>query len=113
LNIYRIAENYTVSAQIRPDDVAAIAAAGYTLVICNRPDGEEFGQPAAEDIAGACATHDIEFHHLPFKGSDVSAETASAFRELLSNSSRHVFAYCRSGQRCAYIWSLAVGQQGP
>ncbi|MGC1487714.1 MAG: sulfur transferase domain-containing protein, partial [Albidovulum sp.] len=31
---------YAVAPQITPDDLAAIKAAGFVRVICNRPDGE-------------------------------------------------------------------------
>ena len=43
MTIYRLSENCAVSSQIQPTDVAAIAAEGFTTIICNRPDGEDFG----------------------------------------------------------------------
>jgi sulfide:quinone oxidoreductase len=36
-------QQVTVSGQIRPEDVGHIAAAGFRVVMGNRPDGEEAG----------------------------------------------------------------------
>ena len=40
MDIRKITDEFSVSPQIRVADVAAIAAAGFRAVICNRPDGE-------------------------------------------------------------------------
>ena len=40
MQIRPITDKYAVSPQIDPADVPAIKAAGYTTVICNRPDDE-------------------------------------------------------------------------
>ena len=53
MNIVKLSDNVAVSGQIQPEDVAAIADAGYKVLINNRPDGEEPGQPANADIAAA------------------------------------------------------------
>ena len=37
----------SVSPQIAPGDMAEIAAQGFKAIICNRPDGEEAGQPSS------------------------------------------------------------------
>ena len=42
-----------VAGQIRPEDVAEAAAQGVTLIVNNRPDHEEPGQPLAEEIRQA------------------------------------------------------------
>src|SRR3546814_533169 len=47
MDIKTINSQLGVSPQIEPDEVAAIVAAGYRSIICNRPDGEEAGQPPA------------------------------------------------------------------
>ena len=44
----QITDDYAVSGQITPDDVAAIKAAGFRSIICNRPDDEQPGQPSAD-----------------------------------------------------------------
>ena len=49
----QITEEYAVSGQIAPEDIAAIKAAGFRSIICNRPDDEQPGQPTADEIAMA------------------------------------------------------------
>ena len=41
-------------------DVAALAASGFRSIICNRPDGEEAGQPPAATLAEAAAAHGLD-----------------------------------------------------
>jgi uncharacterized protein (TIGR01244 family) len=102
--VHSLTESFAVSGQIAPDDVAEIAAAGFATIVCNRPDHEEAGQPMAEDIARACETHGLEFGYLPFRGSLLPPGLPEAFAEHLRTSSGPVLAYCRSGQRCAYLF---------
>lgn len=106
----RIAENFTVSEQITPDHVAEIASAGYRIVVCNRPDDEEPGQPSAAEIAAACETHGLDFHHLPVSGPMLPPEILERFREVLSSDNGPVFAYCRSGQRCVFLYQNALSE---
>lgn len=108
MHLQQITEEFSVSPQITAEQVAGIGAAGYRAVICNRPDGEEPGQPAASDIAAACEAAGLSFHHLPFQGADLAPELVDAFRDVIDNTDGPVFAYCRSGQRCAYLWHNAM-----
>ena len=38
MSITRVSPEYSASPQIRPEQVAGIAALGYRSIICNRPD---------------------------------------------------------------------------
>lgn len=108
MRLQRITENFAVSPQVTADEIADIGAAGYRVVICNRPDGEEPGQPAASDIAAACDAAGLAFHHLPFQGPNLAPQLIDEFRDVVQNADGPVFAYCRSGQRCAYLWQNAM-----
>ncbi len=107
MNVQSLSEDFTVAGQIRADDVGAIADAGYRVVVCNRPDGEDPGQPDAADIGAACEARGLEFHHLPIRGANLDAGIVETFRGILDNATGPVFAYCRSGQRSAYLWVSA------
>ena len=48
-----LAPRVSVSGQIQPRQISDLAAAGVTLLICNRPDREEPGQPTHADLAQA------------------------------------------------------------
>jgi uncharacterized protein (TIGR01244 family) len=108
MTIYRLSERCAVAGQIRPEDVEALAAQGFETVICNRPDGEDAGQPTAEEIAQACAEHGVTFHLIPVYHGGLSMDTVAQFREAVDASEGPVLAYCRSGQRCSVLWQ-AIG----
>ncbi len=108
MEISKLADNYSVSSQISSDDVAELASAGYTAIICNRPDNEDAGQPSADAIAAACEQHGLEFHHLPVAGMPIAEETIASQKAVVSGADGTVLAYCRSGQRSAYIYSMST-----
>jgi sulfide:quinone oxidoreductase len=104
MNIFRITDDYAVSPQILPDDLAAIAAEGFIAIICNRPDGEEPGQPTAAEIAAAADRAGLAFHHIPVAGMPITDEAIEKQRRLIDDSSGPVLGYCRTGQRSQLIW---------
>jgi uncharacterized protein (TIGR01244 family) len=93
-----------VSAQITPDDVAAIAAAGYKVLINNRPDGEESNQPGGAAIAEAARAAGLEYHYMPVTAQSFPGPDFDAISDLLDDPARPVLAYCRSGTRCTNLW---------
>jgi Putative phosphatase (DUF442) len=52
MELTKLTHRLSTSPQIRPEEVADIAAAGFRSIVCNRPDGEEQGQPTADEIGG-------------------------------------------------------------
>lgn len=107
MTTYRLSENCTVSSQIQPNDVAGFAADGITTIICNRPDGEDFGQPEANAVAAECKTHDVTFHNIPVDRSGLTTDMVDRFREAVASSEGQVLAYCRSGQRSSVLWQAS------
>ena len=101
---YRLSDTCAVSSQIRPADVSDIAADGFTTIVCNRPDNEEFGQPTASDIAAECETQGIAFHFIPIDRNGLTMEMVEQFQKAVANSEGAVFLYCRSGQRSSVLW---------
>ena len=107
MSIYRLSETCAVSGQITAADIATLAVEGYDTVICNRPDGEEFGQPLASDVASACEEHGIAFHFIPIDRSGLTPAMIDSFRDAVAGSDGPVLAYCRSGQRSSVIWQAS------
>ena len=105
--IYRLSESCAVASQIQAADVAALAADGFTTIICNRPDGEDFGQPTAAAIAAECEAHGITFCFIPIDRSGLTMDMVESFRDAVAASTGHVLAYCRSGQRSSVIWQAS------
>ncbi len=108
MRIVELSDNYSVTMQIDPDDVASFAQEGFTTIICNRPDGEDLGQPTSASVREACERHGIAFHMIPMQGSAVSPETLRRFVEVMSNSDGPVLGYCRTGTRSAILWQIAA-----
>ncbi len=107
MQIHKISDTYSVSGQISPADVPLIKAAGFKTIMCNRPDGESFGQPSAAMIKEAAADLDIPFHYVPMAHTGMSMTTLADFRKVLAEADTPVFAYCRTGNRSAILWNAA------
>ena len=74
-DIKKVNDEFSVSAQITLDDVASLAEQGIKSLICNRPDGEDPGQPTADSVRAACEKRGIAFHMIPMSGRWVSEDT--------------------------------------
>src|ERR1700759_4813060 len=61
----QISDDYSVSGQIQPQDIAAVKEAGFKSVICNRPDDEQPGQPSAESVKAAAEAAGLTFRYIP------------------------------------------------
>jgi sulfide:quinone oxidoreductase len=105
MNIRKITDELSVSPQISASDVAGIAAAGFRAVICNRPDGEAADQPLSDDVAAAVKASGMEWRMQPVR--QIGRADVDAFGELLVELPKPVLAFCRSGTRCATLWSLS------
>lgn len=104
MNIFKLSETVGVAGQILPDHVADIAAAGYKVLINNRPDREEAHQPSSADIAAAAELAGMEYHHLPVTAMDFPGGSFDQMTDLLDDPARPVLAFCRTGTRCTNLW---------
>jgi len=107
-----ISEDYSVSGQIQPEDVAAIKAAGFKSIICNRPDDEQPGQPSADTLKTAVEAAGLSFRYIPVISGQITAENVEDQAEALAELDGPVFAYCRSGARCTNLYGLIQQQKG-
>lgn len=110
MDIRQITPRYAVSPQIDPEDIAAIKAAGFTTIICNRPDEEIPPSHHAAVMAETAAAAGLAFHALPLTHQTMTQDRVAKQRDLIEGASGPVLAYCASGTRCSVVWSL--GQAG-
>jgi uncharacterized protein (TIGR01244 family) len=101
----KIADDYSVSGQITPNDVAAIKAAGFKSIIGNRPDSEDGAVPHAE-IEQAARAAGLEFRFIPVVSGAITRENVEDQANALDELPGPVFAYCRSGARCTNLYGL-------
>jgi uncharacterized protein (TIGR01244 family) len=113
MDIRPIAEGYAVSPQIAPEDVPAIAARGFTTVICNRPDTEVPHELAAAVIRIAVEAAGLRFVDNPMAGGGLTMDHIEAQRAALDGATGPVLAYCASGNRSTILWALANAGRKP
>ncbi|MEN5035332.1 TIGR01244 family sulfur transferase [Pseudomonas sp. TWI929] len=101
-----LADGVFVSAQITPDDIPEIVSLGIKVIICNRPNREEAGQPLAEEISAASEHAGIAFIYQPVESNSISDSDVAAFSNVMKNSQGAVLAFCRSGMRSTTLWAL-------
>lgn len=110
-----LTDTIQVSPQISLDQIAAARAQGVTMIINNRPDGEDPSAPQGDDIAAAAAAAGIDYVAIPITHAGFSAPQVDAMIAALAKaegSGGKVLAYCRSGTRSTLLWSLARAKQG-
>lgn len=108
----QISDNYSVSGQITPEDIAVIKAAGFKSVICNRPDDEQPGQPSADTVKAAVEAAGLTFRYIPVISGQITAQNVEDQAEALDELEGPIFAYCRSGARCTNLFGLIQQSKG-
>ena len=102
-----IDETLSVAAQMQTEELAVLAEQGFVAVICNRPDGEEPGQPPLDAMRAAAQDAGLAFHHLPVSGGLFPPAAIAAFGAVRRGTHGKVLAYCRTGTRAATLDALA------
>jgi uncharacterized protein (TIGR01244 family) len=101
-----------VSGQIAPHEVAGLAQQGVTLIVNNRPDGEEEGQPFASEIEEAAAQAGIAYRFVPILRGIGPADVEEMQKALRDSEGGKLLAFCRSGTRSAFACALAHREEG-
>ena len=109
----QVTPRYAVAPQIQPDDAAEIRAAGFTDVICNRPDEEVTGELAADAVAAALSAAGVRFHINPVRHGALTQTEVTRQAAILAEANGPVLAYCRSGTRSAIVWALGESGMEP
>ena len=107
----RVTDSLSVSPQIALDDLARAAEEGFVLVINNRPDDEEPGQPSSAQVEVAALAAGLAYTHIPVRGGPTPAQV-EAVREAVELAGGPVLAFCRSGTRSIVTWSLGQALSG-
>ncbi|OXR50664.1 MULTISPECIES: TIGR01244 family sulfur transferase [unclassified Pusillimonas] len=103
-----LTNNFSVAPQLAPEDMAAVAAAGYKSVIINRPDFEGGpDQPTSADVIAAAKAAGLQVEYQPVVSGAITVDDVSRFAELLNTLPGPVLAYCRSGARCTNLFRAA------
>ncbi len=113
MDIRPLTDSYAVSPQIASEDMAAIAQAGFTTVICNRPDGENPPELQQAALRAAAEAAGLTFLVNPVVGGAITMENVQGQAQALENSTGPVLAYCASGNRSSIVWALSQAGKRP
>jgi len=104
---------FAVAAQLHPDDLPRLKAAGFTGIVNNRPDGEEAGQPSSAELAEAVRRLGLRYAYIPVEPSTLSDMDARTLGHFIRDAGGPVIGFCRTGNRSSNLWrrsrSLAGG----
>ena len=101
-----------VSGQIAPEQVAELKQQGVTMIVNNRPDGEDPGQPSGAEIEQAARDAGIEYRHIPIWRGPGPAEVEKIAEAMDACRDGKVLLFCRSGTRSTFGWAVAEAEKG-
>lgn len=101
-----------IGGQISPQEVPALRSHGVTMIINNRPDGEDEGQPLASEIEAAAEQAGIAYRHVPIRRGIGPADVECMQEAIRECGDGKMLAFCRSGYRSALAWAVARAEDG-
>lgn len=110
-----LTDSIFVSPQIPVEAIAAAKQQGVTLIINNRPDGEDPSAPQGAEIEAAARAAGLDYVAIPVGHAGFSAPQVDAMTEALAKadaSGGKALAYCRSGTRSTFLWALSEARKG-
>ena len=102
----KVSDNFYVSSQIGEEDLVSFKNEGFSLIVCNRPNGEEENQIDFELIRKRCESIGLTFINLPMIPGDLQSELIFETKKILDTNQK-TLAYCRTGTRCINLWACA------
>ncbi|WP_209349225.1 TIGR01244 family sulfur transferase [Pontixanthobacter sp. CEM42] len=108
----RLSDSVLASPQIVTDDIAEAKALGVTLIVNNRPEGEAPDQTEGPLIEQATRDAGLDYLAIPIGQGGFGEVEVAAMGSALENADGKVLAYCRSGTRSTFLWSLASASKG-
>lgn len=105
-NFIKMTDQISVTGQINTTDIDRAATQGIALIISNRPDGEEAGQPLGTDLAAYAKTKGIRWVSIPVAGS-FPFEAVQMMARAITSTDDPILAFCRTGTRTTHLWALA------
>lgn len=106
MDVRELTPTFSVSPQIALEDLAELAAAGYTTVICNRPDAEIGPDLQIAAMRAAAEAAGLRFVENPVTKGDMSQDNVARQGEVVAEGGR-TLAYCASGTRSCVAWAFS------
>ena len=90
MDLHQLTPQISVAPQLEPTDMAALAAEGVRLVICNRPDSEVDADQEQQRMAAAAHDAGMAFAYLPLAPGGLTPELVAEFGAALDGQTRAV-----------------------
>jgi uncharacterized protein (TIGR01244 family) len=104
-DIRTLTPDFAVAPQLQPEEMTEAAAAGFVLVINNRPDDEAPGQPSSAAMQAAAQAAGLDYLAVPVRGTPTPDQAQAVF-EAAREAGGPVLAFCRSGTRSSIAWAM-------
>lgn len=104
MNLRKVSDDYSIAEQVHEDHLPGLAGAGFTDVVCNRPDREDPGQPSFAELSAAAERHGLRFHHIPIDASGIDGMHEEQLTVVLAAAKGKVLAFCKSGMRSLMLY---------
>ena len=101
-----------VSGQISVADVAELQRQGVTMIVNNRPDHEDEGQPLSGEIEEAAGQAGVAFRFIPIVRGIGPADVDAMHHAMQETGDGKMLAFCRSGTRSTLAWAVARSREG-
>lgn len=111
MDIRKLTEDFSVAAQLLPIQMEDVHKAGFRSVICNRPDGEEPGQPSYAEIKDAAGLAGLESRYIPVVPGLAGMAEVLKTTQALDDLPKPILAFCRSGARSEAMFNAAKANQ--
>lgn len=109
--ICQLDDKTMVAGQITPALIPELKANGVTMIVNNRLDDEDPGQPTGAEIEQAAHAAGIAYRHLPIHRG-IGPTIVEALEEAIEQCDGKLLAYCRSGTRSTLAWAVARRREG-
>ena len=107
-----ITDQYSVSDQITPEDMATFVAQGIRTIICNRPDSEVPPPHQSNAMRAAAEAEGLFFIYNPIMPNGLTEANISNQMDAIAQTDGPVIAYCASGNRSVITWAMGVSAGG-
>lgn len=110
--IRQLDDKTMVSGQLVPDQIADLKAHGVTMLVNNRPDNEDAGQPLSSDLEAAAKAAGLEYRHIPIRYGMGPSDVEAMRGAINATGEGKLLAFCRSGNRSTLAWAVARSEDG-
>ncbi len=111
MDIRQITDRFFAAPQIDAADFAALANAGFGLVINNRPDNEVGQDQHSETMRAAAEAAGLQYVVNPLTMDTMTPDRQALQRDSAAGCDGKVLAYCRSGTRSTICWALSQAKE--